>query len=111
MQTLKPTLILYKPSLGYGDPPSRGKERYRLDPWQKWYSSRKWKRLREMVLLRDHYTCNACGLIDPRPGQLICDHVVPHKGDEQKFWAGPFQTLCKTCHDGAKQRLERYTRR
>jgi hypothetical protein len=25
----------------------------------------------------------------------ICDHVEPHHGDVNKFWLGPFQSLCK----------------
>ena len=37
----------------------------------------------------------------------ICDHITPHKGDVAAFYAGPFQSLCKPCHDGAKQQLER----
>ena len=32
----------------------------------------------------------------------VCDHVIPHKGDLHLFWTGPFQSLCKTCHDSAK---------
>ena len=36
----------------------------------------------------------------------VCDHVHPHRGDEVKFWAGPFQSLCKPCHDSDKQRQE-----
>jgi hypothetical protein len=37
----------------------------------------------------------------------VCDHVEPHKGDHDKFWRGPFQSLCKSCHDGRKQSMER----
>ena len=51
-----------------------------------WYKTARWQRLRWSVLLRD-------------------------RGDEERFWAGPFQTLCKPCHDGAKQRSERSGRR
>lgn len=29
----------------------------------------------------------------------VCDHVMPHKGNVVKFWAGPFQSLCKHHHD------------
>lgn len=34
------------------------------------------------------------------------DHVEPHRGDEAKFWSGPFQSLCPSCHSGRKQREE-----
>jgi hypothetical protein len=37
----------------------------------------------------------------------ICDHVEPHRGDEAKFWSGPFQSLCKPHHDSDKQALEK----
>jgi hypothetical protein len=36
----------------------------------------------------------------------ICDHVEPHHGDRNKFWSGPFQSLCKRCHDSAKRFAE-----
>jgi 5-methylcytosine-specific restriction protein A len=26
------------------------------------------------------------------------DHVIDHKGDVDRFWAGPFQALCKSHH-------------
>ena len=35
-----------------------------------------------------------------------CDHVEPHRGDVNKFWLGPFQSLCKECHDSAKRFIE-----
>ena len=27
-------------------------------------------------------------------------------GDVNKFWLGPFQSLCKPCHDGVKKVVE-----
>ena len=36
----------------------------------------------------------------------VCDHVNPHRGDEVRFWSGPFQSLCQTCHSSRKQREE-----
>lgn len=29
----------------------------------------------------------------------VADHVIPHKGDEEAFWAGSLSALCKPCHD------------
>lgn len=43
---------------------------------------------------------------DPRRRFLVCDHVEPHKGDLDKFWSGPFQTLCPDDHDVVKQGIE-----
>jgi 5-methylcytosine-specific restriction protein A len=28
----------------------------------------------------------------------LVDHVHPHRGDEQAFWRGPFQPMCRVCH-------------
>ncbi len=36
----------------------------------------------------------------------VADHVIPHKGDEQLFWFGELQSLCKPHHDGTKQQQE-----
>ncbi|MCJ2010442.1 ATP-binding protein [Methylobacterium sp. J-092] len=37
----------------------------------------------------------------------VCDHIEPHRGDVDRFWAGPFQSVCATCHNRHKQRQER----
>ena len=30
----------------------------------------------------------------------VVDHVIPHRGDKQRFWdSGNWQALCKPCHD------------
>jgi hypothetical protein len=48
--------------------------------------------------------CEADGKIELA---RICDHIEPHKGDEDRFYAGPFQSLCKLHHDSTKQRNEK----
>jgi 5-methylcytosine-specific restriction enzyme A len=91
--------------------PRDGVERSRLrdrnEPWRAWYKTARWQRLRWDVLTRDLFTCKRCGQVEAKTSQLVCDHVERHGGDEVKFWAGPFQTLCKPCHDRDKQREER----
>lgn len=37
----------------------------------------------------------------------IVDHVERHRGDRARFFGGPFQSLCKPCHDRAKQQQEK----
>jgi len=38
----------------------------------------------------------------------VADHKTPHKGDEGLFFDElNLQSLCKPCHDSAKQRLEK----
>ena len=36
----------------------------------------------------------------------IADHIEPHKGDQQKFFFGELQSLCKLHHGSAKKREE-----
>lgn len=39
---------------------------------------------------------------------VIVDHIKPHKGDRTLFFDyDNTQSLCKTCHDGVKQRIEK----
>lgn len=73
------------------------------------YRSMRWRRLRQQQLQAEPLcrTCDEVGVITPA---TICDHVEPHRGDPVKFWAGPFQSLCKPCHDTVKQREEATTR-
>lgn len=54
------------------------------------------------------YTCAMCGRVDADTSQLVADHISPHRGSAALFWdrAG-IQCLCKPCHDGRKQQIER----
>lgn len=59
------------------------------------YSTARWRRLREKILLRDNYTCQISGAL-LRGGRsdkgtsilrpAVIDHIVPHRGDEHMFW-------------------------
>ncbi|OKO67049.1 HNH endonuclease [Bradyrhizobium sp. NAS96.2] len=78
-------------------------------PWKAWYKLARWRALRRRIFLRDLYTCQrkGCGRVEPDTSLLVCDHVIPHRGDERLFWdEANLQTLCKTCHDRDKQREE-----
>jgi 5-methylcytosine-specific restriction enzyme A len=73
--------------------------------WDGWYNTTRWDRIRKHQL-RAHPLCKYClerGRITPAE---ICDHVEPHKGDINKFWLGPFQSLCRPCHDSTKKFVE-----
>lgn len=68
-----------------------------MSQWSHLYNDRRWRRIREAQLNRKPL-CEEC----ERRGQIeiatVCDHVEPHKGNLVKFWAGPFQSLCKYHH-------------
>jgi len=74
-------------------------------PWNQWYGKQRW-RDRARLQLRTQPLCVYCeriGLITPAQ---VADHVVPHKGDQMKFWFGELQSLCIEHHNRAKQQLE-----
>lgn len=83
-----------------------------VEPWRGWYKLAEWERTRRAAFKRDHYTCQmeGCGIVTPRP-------IGDHKDPSAKLTFARFmcvdevQTLCKSCHDGAKQSEEAGTRR
>lgn len=70
------------------------------------YGLARWRRIRDEQL-RAEPLCRPCQVEGFVVEATVCDHVEPHRGDVEKFWAGPFQSLCRTCHNSAKQREER----
>lgn len=90
------------------DEASRTRYRREVTPWRKWYDTARWKRLRWSVLTRDLFICQMCNRSEADTSNLVADHKIPHRGDAALFWdADQIQCLCKSCHDGAKQREER----
>lgn len=87
---------------------ARDRDRERNQPWRKWYHSAEWKDLRMRVLQRDVFTCQMCKRIEGNTSKLIGDHKKPHHGDRALFFdEGNVWCVCKPCHDGEKQRMER----
>jgi 5-methylcytosine-specific restriction endonuclease McrA len=79
-------------------------------PWKRWYKTARWRELRLAIFLRDLFTCKDCGHLEGNTALLVCDHIIPHRGDERLFWDETnLQTLCKRCHDTVKQREEQAT--
>lgn len=67
----------------------------------------KWQKYRERFL-QANPLCVMCQSADVTTAASVVDHVVPHRGDHRLFWDPKnHQSLCKRCHDGAKQRMER----
>ena len=73
--------------------------------WKGWYSRRRWRKLRAAQLAADPLCC-MCLALDRVTAATVADHVVPHRGDEELFWNGELQSLCKHHHDSAKAREE-----
>lgn len=109
LATIKPLIGKLAPRFGYtpGNEAERSRYRDTTQAWRAWYKTSRWQKLRWSILTRDMFTCQRCSRIEADTSQLVCDHIEPHRGDEAKFWTGPFQVLCKTCHDRDKQREER----
>jgi 5-methylcytosine-specific restriction endonuclease McrA len=63
----------------------------------RWSGGRRWSAIRKRVLARDHYTCQACGLVDSSGRYLHVDHIVPRAlgGADALDNA---QTLCWQCN-------------
>jgi 5-methylcytosine-specific restriction protein A len=76
-----------------------------MSQWSHLYNNRAWRVLRARQLSTEPLCAYCLRLGHTKPAS-VCDHIDPHQGDVAKFWAGPFQSLCKACHDGAKASLE-----
>ncbi|WP_367399743.1 HNH endonuclease [Pseudomonas laurylsulfativorans] len=64
------------------------------DGWGSGRGGRPWRRKRAAILLRDEYTCQACGVIT---SQLEVDHIINRarggSDDDENL-----QALCIPCH-------------
>jgi 5-methylcytosine-specific restriction protein A len=74
-------------------------------PWRALYDTAAWKRIRLHQLTAEPL-CRWCRDRGLTVVATVCDHVVAHRGDPDKFFAGPFQSLCKPCHDRDAQRRD-----
>jgi hypothetical protein len=93
-------------------PPDPQQQRKRELAWNRpghhLYNTSRWQRLRASVLIQEPL-CRLC-VADG----VVClatevDHIEPHRGEEVKFWSGPFQPLCRSHHNqkSATERQER----
>ena len=82
------------------------RKRRQSHPWRALYKTPEWQAIRAQVLAAEPLCrrCQAEGLIT---AATVVNHVERHHGDPVKFFAGPFEPLCKPHHDGEVQRQER----
>lgn len=64
---------------------------------QKLYNSKRWKEGRRQQL-DDQPWCADCLKAGRYTKATDVHHKDPHMGDEVKFWAGPFESLCHRHH-------------
>ena len=66
------------------------------------------RRRRSKQYLAENPLCRMCTAAGRTSLATVTDHVEPHRGDPEKFWdEANWAALCKPCHDGAKQELEK----
>lgn len=134
LKTLKPAIAMIRPLVLKVDRNSAEASRIRdaTHEIRRNYKTARWRTLRWSVLIAAHFTCARCGWRHPKLSQLadllvgtaaektisgscpelVADHILPHRGDEEAFWDRlNLQCLCKSCHDGAKQAEERQAAR
>lgn len=74
--------------------------------WDKWRKSKRWKRLRLMVL-DEHPMCQCPNCDGKNLEANVVDHITPHRGDARLFWRRDnLQAMNKHCHDSWKQKQE-----
>ena len=67
----------------------------------------RWQRERK-EFLAENPLCAMCSTDLSPVEATVVDHITPHGGDDGLFWdRSNWQSLCKHCHDSAKQRKER----
>lgn len=76
------------------------------DAARKLYASARWKATR-LAQLADEPLCRMCAQVGRTTAATIVDHLEPHRGDPEAFWASPLQSVCKPCHDRHAQRRDR----
>ncbi|BBF93365.1 HNH endonuclease [Blastochloris tepida] len=81
-------------------------KRRRTQPWRALYNTPQWRAIREQQLA-EHPLCERCEARGLVVAATVVNHVVRHRGDPVTFFGGPFESLCKHCHDSEVQSEER----
>ncbi len=65
-----------------------------------------WEKARK-AFLDEHPLCVVCLAKGTTTGANVVDHIIPHRGNQQRFWdVENWQALCKPCHDRKTRRGE-----
>jgi 5-methylcytosine-specific restriction protein A len=69
------------------------------------YKTARWQHLRERQLAKEPL-CRMCAETGLIKAATTVDHLENHKGDENLFFGGKVQSVCKPCHDRHCQRRD-----
>ena len=75
------------------------------------HSTASWQRMRKVILHRDLYTCQMCGIIltsgKHSPRAAVVDHLMPARlRPDLRLDEGNLRSICKACHDGPCAQIE-----
>lgn len=70
--------------------------------YRRLYGTARWQRVRTYQL-SVHPLCQWCLEEDVVTAATEVHHSVPHRGDMDIFWNGPFLSTCKPCHSSRGQ--------
>lgn len=71
--------------------------------YRRLYNTARWRKLRDLQLSMQPL-CERCLAMDIVEPATVVHHATPHRGNEELFWSGPFESLCKPHHDSEGQR-------
>lgn len=75
------------------------KQRAANQPWRKWYFGKRWIESRRLFLGKNPL-CVECLKLGKTEPATVVDHVIPHRGDYDRFWdVNNWAALCKQHHD------------
>ncbi|RVN04664.1 HNH endonuclease [Sinorhizobium meliloti] len=75
--------------------------------WRKLYKGARWRALRHRQLMFEPL-CRFCIEAEDVTAADVVDHIKAHKGNMDLFFdPANLQSLCKSHHDGAKQRIDK----
>jgi len=75
-------------------------------PWRAWYNTPEWKAARKAQLTRQPL-CERHLKRGEKVRASVVNHIGRHGGNWHRFINGPFESVCKGCHDSAIQREEK----
>ena len=81
-------------------------DRRRAKPWRSFYGTPEWREIKAAQKAKQPL-CERHLKRGEIVAMQVVNHKVRHRGDWALFLAGPFESLCKACHDGEVQREER----